>query len=502
MIDHEIRKAIILMSQNGASQRAISRLMNVSRPCIQRIISSAQKQLSTKLRSDYITLDAEFIIELHAQCQGYKERMHEKLKEQGIKIGYSTMTRYIRHLGLDSKNQERCERVEDKPGEEMQQDTSPYRIKVADKYTRVTGSILYLRYSKMRYLKFYRAFTRFHMKCFFHEALTHMGYCAKNCIIDNTNLAVASGTGRSALINEEMARFSNMFGFTFVAHEIGHSNRKAGNERSFWTVETNFFPGREFSSLEDLNRQALKWSTVTMAQRQLTKKKIIPVQLFENEKVYLQKIPSHLPRPYLTHERMTDQYGYIAFDGNYFWVPGRSREHILVLEYSNCLKLFAHRKEIAEYGLPDSTIKQERFAPEGKLPPRRFARPNIDSSRTLAAQLRASSKELSDYLDLALKHQGVRPYSFLASLYHLHRKIPKDIFTKAIARAFKYQIYDHKSIERIIVYQMNAVNLVVPDPKIDPDYCNRETFLNGQYSQAPDLSQYDKILTKKEDENE
>ena len=39
---------------------------------------------------------------------------------------------------------------------------------------------------------------------------------------------------------------------------------KAGEERSFWTVETNFLPGRAFQSLEDLNAQALAWATVRL----------------------------------------------------------------------------------------------------------------------------------------------------------------------------------------------------------------------------------------------
>src|SRR2546422_7977994 len=33
------------------------------------------------------------------------------------------------------------------------------------------SSLLYLRYSKRRYLRFYRMFNRFRMKCFLHEAL-------------------------------------------------------------------------------------------------------------------------------------------------------------------------------------------------------------------------------------------------------------------------------------------------------------------------------------------
>jgi len=58
-----------------------------------------------------------------------------------------------------------------------------------------------------------------------------------------------------------MAAFAEHYGFQFLCHAIRHSNRKAGEERSFWTVETNFLPGRSFQSLEDLNRQALEWAS-------------------------------------------------------------------------------------------------------------------------------------------------------------------------------------------------------------------------------------------------
>ena len=44
-------------------------------------------------------------------------------------------------------------------------------MKLGERQVGVIASLLYLRYSKRRYLKFYRAFTRFKMKCFFHEAL-------------------------------------------------------------------------------------------------------------------------------------------------------------------------------------------------------------------------------------------------------------------------------------------------------------------------------------------
>ena len=58
----------------------------------------------------------------------------------------------------------------------MQHDTTVYQVPLAEKKTKLIASLLYLRYSKRRYLKFYRAFNRFGMKCFLHEAFTFWGY--------------------------------------------------------------------------------------------------------------------------------------------------------------------------------------------------------------------------------------------------------------------------------------------------------------------------------------
>ena len=188
-------------------------------------------------------------------------------------------------------------------------------MKLAGQPTRVIASLLYLRYSKRRYLKFYRVFNRFAMKCFLHEALMFWGYAAKQCVIDNTNLARLRGSGKQAVIVPEMVAFAERYGFQFLCHAIGHPNRKAGEERSFWTVETNFLPGRSFQSLEDLNQQALEWATVRMEHRPASKTRLIPAKAFEHERHYLTELPAQLPAPYWPHERGTDEYGYVAVRG-------------------------------------------------------------------------------------------------------------------------------------------------------------------------------------------
>ncbi|MFQ5464150.1 MAG: hypothetical protein ACE5E5_16175, partial [Phycisphaerae bacterium] len=260
----------------------------------------------------------------------------------------------------------------------------------------VIASLLYLRYSKRRYLRFYRAFNRFAMKCFFHEALMFWGFAAGRCIIDNTNLARLRGAGGQAIIVPEMRAFSRRYGFEFACHAIGHANRKAGEERSFWTVETNFFPGRTFDSLEDLNQQALQWATERMEHRPQGKSRLIPAVAFDHERFYLHALPEHLPAPYQMHPRRTDQYGYAAFGANYYWVPGRKREDVKVLQYADRLKLFQHHECLAEYPLPTDGVRDQYYSPPGQPRPRHQPNNRRREARQEEQRLRAIGADVGD----------------------------------------------------------------------------------------------------------
>ncbi|MCZ7637695.1 MAG: hypothetical protein M5U12_17645 [Verrucomicrobia bacterium] len=92
----------------------------------------------------------------------------------------------------------------DEPGAEMQHDTSPFTVLLSGVPTKLQASLLYLRYSKRRYLQFYRVFDRFRMKCFLHRALVHWAYAPPVCVIDNTNLARWRGPGAQAVMVPEM----------------------------------------------------------------------------------------------------------------------------------------------------------------------------------------------------------------------------------------------------------------------------------------------------------
>jgi len=148
MINPEKRKAIFFLSETGMPIRDISRKLRVSRNTVRAIIKQQGIEPETA-RDDRIRIDSELLYRLYSECEGYIQRIHEKLtEEENIQVGYSTLTRRIRDLGLGSRKKKRCGRVPDEPGVEMQHDTSTYNLPIGNKKLKVVGSLLYLRYSK------------------------------------------------------------------------------------------------------------------------------------------------------------------------------------------------------------------------------------------------------------------------------------------------------------------------------------------------------------------
>ncbi|MCZ7636086.1 MAG: hypothetical protein M5U12_08665 [Verrucomicrobia bacterium] len=74
-------------------------------------------------------LDPELVRHLYTQCDGYVQRVWEKLREEhGVDVKYSTLTRWLRQWGIGQPLATRCQRVPDEPGAEMQHDTSPFTV--------------------------------------------------------------------------------------------------------------------------------------------------------------------------------------------------------------------------------------------------------------------------------------------------------------------------------------------------------------------------------------
>jgi transposase len=500
MIAEHIREAVRTLFESGKRKKEIARFLRIDIKTVRAILTEEQGE--AKSRKDKILVDYDLLKDLHERCSGYAQRMHEILTEEHkIPIGYSTLTRLLREYGIGRHPEQRSQKYPDIPGAEIQHDTSVYTVKLGQERRRLVCSGLYFRYSKMRYVKFYIRFNRFLMKCFFHEALRFFSYTAKTCIIDNTNLAVLYGTGENAVFHPEMLAFARKYGFQWKAHRIRQSNRKAGKERNFLTLETNFFPGRSFADIEDLNRQVFEWATRRFASRPLARTRLIPQDLFEQEKPYLVKLAEYIDPPYQEHKRSVDPYGYMAFDSNYYWVPEKLRGKLTVIEYEKYISIYHHHRKLMDYELAPWNVKNKQITPQGVAAPSQAPWNKRYGCKEEEKRLREMGDVCCAYLDYVHSKACRIPQKprFIRELYRLAKKMSRSLFLSTIERAFEYQISSITSIERIAAQLIKQQMQEFPDIPPSKQYENRESYQEGRFSTEADLKRYRQLMEEQED---
>jgi len=107
-------------------------------------------------------------------------------------------------------------------------------------------------------------------------------------------------------------------------------------------------------------------------------------------------------------------------------------------------------------------------------------------------------KPVDDYLNFALPKSGKSKHRFVWELFGLHRKVAPAVLIQAVERALKYRITDIGIIENIIILQLKSSGFHAALPEVDPDFQNRDAYIEGRFADETDLSIYDDT----EDENE
>ena len=239
-----------------------------------------------------------------------------------------------------------------------------------------------------------------------------------------------------------------------------------------------------------------------MEYRPLTRARLIPAKLFEHERRFLHALPDYLPAPYQEHRRGTDQYGYVAFAANYYWVPGTRREDVKLLQYADRLKIFtAGRYDcVAEYPLPPDGTRNERFSPPGQPRPRFQPRHRRRDAKQEEQRLRALGEEVGDYLDFVHSAPGVQRHRFTRELFALSRKLTPSVMIQTAKRARRYRITDLATIRRIAWLCISQSAEVLPEAEVDEDLQLRPAYQEGCLTDVPDLSVYDQVGDESSDE--
>ena len=448
MLDKIKKQTILQLHDIGKSKREISDIMQISR-------NTVKKTLKNKLQPNTITTNViteqlpSIVNEVFARCSGNAVRIQEILQQEySINIAYSTLTKLIRDIELRAIKKRAGEYIAI-PGEEMQHDTSPHRILIGEKNIIAQCAALVLSYSRKIFMQYYPCFTRFEAKTFLQAALEFMQGCCKTCIVDNTSVILASGSGANAIIAPEIFTFARMYGFTFSAHRVNDPNRKAKVERPFFYIETNFLAGRLFKTWDDLNTQAIQWCNYAN-QKEKRSLGMTPEAAYIQEKPYLVALPAISPQIYEHSQRLVDSSGFVNLETNRYSAPEKLiGKTIDVYKYPKEVKLFYQHQEVAIHSrLIGKRYENSRLA-EHHI--RHHEAKVKQVANTIENTLNEYHSCLASYikkLKPQVRGNGMRA---LNKLLYLKRTYPKDAVIHAVSKADKYGMYDLNRLEELII---------------------------------------------------
>jgi len=153
------------------------------------------------------------------------------------------------------------------------------------------------------------------------EALEFFGGVPRTLVYDNLKSVVLHRRGAEVTFNPQFLPFADQYGFRPLPTSPGEPHEKGLVERPIEYLKGNFWAGREFSGLDDLQAQGNQWRDTICNVRVHAGLDERPIDRFELERVHLLSLPEE---PYQVEEILfakASRWGYVRLDANDYSVP-------------------------------------------------------------------------------------------------------------------------------------------------------------------------------------
>lgn len=405
-------------------------------------------------RDERLSKSLDVVRALHAECKGNLVRVLEKLADQGLIVGYSTLTAFCRRHEIGTPPKQAVGQYHFDPGEEMQHDTSPHNVQIAERRVKVQCASVVLCYSRAIFAQVYWRFSRLECRAFLSDAAQFFGGSASRCMIDNTSVIVGQGTGKDAIPAEVMRILGERFGFYFEAHAVGDANRSARVERPFHYIENNFYAGRTFRDIADLNAQLRQWCIAVnnKPRRSLPR---TPAELLAAEHSALRPLPIHIPEVYEPHQRRVGTEGYVTHHSNRYPVPdvliGR---YLDVHETVERIRILDGHRLIAQYDKVEPGRNHRVPVPPGLHRPRLNYRVRPPSHEEKV--LRAVDPAVSTLVDALKNRDGGRAMRSMRRLHRMYLDYPTDTLVQVVRDVERFALIDLGRVEKLILERLRG----------------------------------------------
>lgn len=336
----------------GQSARAIARTLALSRNTVRKMLGRVPRRggsIPARPRGSILDPYQDLLRQLLEEAPDLKAPAAlERLRHQGYQGGISVLRERLRTLRPRPKA-DAFLTLDFLPGAAMQVDWADFGFALPGCPRRVSGLVMALCYSRYLYLEFTLSQEFGTLVRALDRGLRFLGGTAAVDIFDNMKTVVTSYASGVPVFNRRFLEYAAARGFAVTACRPKQPQQKGRVERPIGFVRERFWPGRRFTSLLDLNRQAATWLEQFANPRVHDETGKVPALVFEHEE---RRLLTPLPaRLFDTDDKLATQVTKlfrVRFDRNTYSVPPRLvAQTVLVRANDEQVSVFLGPKQVA-----------------------------------------------------------------------------------------------------------------------------------------------------------
>jgi transposase len=373
------------------------------------------------------------------------------LKEvHGIKVGYTTVKRYLRKEFSYGKPAVTI-RMETPPGLEAQVDFGYVGLMVDPKTQRKRKTwafIMTLSYSRHKYVRFvFRQDIPSWLDCH-QRAFLFFGGVPERIVLDSLKSGVIKPDIYDPTMNYAYANLERHYGFIADPAKVRTPEHKGKVERTVPIVRKHLLAGRVFKDITEANERALTWcrDEIGMEVHGTTKKKPYPSFLAE-EKSFLRPLPAALFETPLWKKCTVHSDHHIIFEQSYYSLPTRYiGEEVWAKGIQKVVEIYLDHERIKVHPRaqnPGTWMTDQTDYPPDKLA---FLLATPAYCRKKAAEYGPHTETL---MNAILRENAVRNLRKGQAILRLAEKYPGEI-EKVSERALLYGNTQYKSIRTML----------------------------------------------------
>jgi transposase len=310
------------MKDRGMSNREIARDLGISRNTVSKLLRTTRLTDHRKRkRGSKLDPYRDRIRELINQHNLSSVRILEEIRKIGYNGGYTILKEYCRELRKDRRIQA-VYRYETDPGKQSQVDFGEFgHMDIDGKSRKLYAFSMILGYSRMRYVEFTTDISTENVIRMHLNAFSFYGGFTDTILYDNMKQVVIDRKIRASesRFNQKFMDFAEYYGIVIRLCYPYRPETKGKIENTIKYVRYNFWSGRTFESLSDINAQCREWLQKVNSQIHGTTHEIPAERLKKETLNPLSSVPAYMTRK--EEIRKVSRDCYISYKGNRYSVP-------------------------------------------------------------------------------------------------------------------------------------------------------------------------------------